>query len=236
MIFRIALFLLFSLSCYAHATETVAKVENILAKEAFSPHAIEISSGDLDAYGVYHLALVADSRGVMFVYFIREMPDGTAEVLDHVEVGSTNARPVWRAEIKNKSVFISVNSSGGCCSHGGMTYQLRLNDKKRLVMISYEEMNHGSNDGRVFYENNLSINFITGNVIMSSAESEKAELWKESAHFKPSWRMFKLLPPIKAKARKFRVQTDKQWSLQNVSSYDEEFSGWVLSTIYGVNK
>lgn len=222
--------------CCARAADKSAQVEKILVKEAFSPHVIQMSSGILDTRGLYHLPVVVDSRGVVFLYFIREEADGTAEVLDHVEVGSTNARPRWSTEIKRKSVFISVDSSGGCCSHGGMTYQLRLNDNKQLVMIGYQEMDQGSNDGRVFYEDNLSFNLITGDVITSHAESEKTELWTESAHFKPSWNMFKLLPPIKAKTRKFRVQTDKQWTLKNVSSYDEEFSGWVLSTIYGVSK
>lgn len=236
MIVRLFVYLLFLVSCSARGADIGDPVEKILANEEFSPHAIQISSGILDSDALYHLAIVVDSRGVVFLYFFRETPDGTAEILDHVEVGSTNARPIWSSEIKKKSVFISVHSSGGCCSHGGMTYQLKLNDEKQLVIIGYEAMNQGSNDGKVFYEDNLSFNLITGDVITSHSESEKTELWSKNTNFKPSWRMFKLLPPIKEKSRQFHAQINKQWRLQNVSSYDEEFSGWVYSTIYGLKK
>ena len=236
MTIRFFFFLLILMPYCAFAGITDTKVEKVLANETFSPHAIQISSGSLDVRGLYHLAVAVDSRNAVFLYFIGEAADGTAVVLDRVEVDSANSRASWSAEIKKKRVFISVHSSGGCCSHFGMKYQLGLNDKKKLVLIGYEVMDQGSNDGQLFREDKLKLNLITGDVIRSHAESKKIRLRTENAHFKPSWRMFNLLPPVKAKKRHFRVQVDKQWSLQNLSAYDEEFSNWRSSTIYGVNK
>lgn len=225
------------------ATEIGTQLEKILGNEAYHPHAIEISSGALDdTHHPYHLALVNNDQGALSFYFIGEATDGSVEILDHVEVGSVGARPIWSSEIKKKSAFISVHSSGGCCSHGGMTYQFKLNSRKRLFMIGYEDMNLGfeerdpdSNNGKVYSEDSLSLNLVTGNAIRSHAESEKIEEWTEKSHFKPSWRLFKLRPPVTTKTQRFRVQTNKLWSLQDLEIGKDEFYNWVLN-VYEIKK
>lgn len=223
--YRIFTLLLTLMPYCACATGIDTQVENILAKEPFSAHATQISSGILDNRGVYLLALVENSQRSISIYLIK-----SDSVLDSVEVGSGLARPSWRVDIKKRSAFISVDSSGGCCSHSGMTYQLRLNNKGKLVLIGYEGMEQSTDFSKRFSEESLSLNLMTGNVVKSHAESGRSE----SVHTKPDWRIFNLLPPIKKTTRQYRVKVDKQWGLHNVSSYDDAFSGWVYSTIYDV--
>jgi hypothetical protein len=229
MALRILTLLMVLMPCCARAADIGVEVKNILAKEDYSPQVIQISSGALDARGLYHIAIVMDSRDIKFVYFIKGAADGRpAEVLGRVDIGGPG-RTLWDVDIKKKSIFISNHASGGCCSHNGETYQFKLNAKKQLVMIGYEVLSQESMDGRVFFEDNLSLNLITGEVIKFRTESNNIELWSERTHFKPPLRMYKLLPPSKKETRRFRIQVPKQWSLQNLDVSDDEFSDWKQS-------
>lgn len=232
--FRFLALLLILLPWSVRAEDIDAQLRRILSTESSHLHAVEISSGPLDGtHDIYHLALVEDVGGALVVYFMREAESGAVEVRDRVEVGSAAARAIWGLKIKRKSVFISVHSSGGCCSHGGSAYQLKLNGDKHLAIIGYEEMDHGTNDGELFYENGLSLNVINGDAIKSFASSKKVEMLNEADNPKPSWRMFKLLPPVTKKARGFRVRIDRQWTLGDVGGYDEAFHMWLLSNVHG---
>ena len=234
---RVLAFLLTIFPFGVLSAEMPAQLERLLVKE-LRMNVIEVSSGYLDStHDKYHLALVTDKDETQFLYFIREAPSGGIEVKDKIDVGGAGSRASWTAKIRMKSAFISVDSSGGCCSHGGSAYQFKLDRSKRLVMIGFEEVNlssqpePGVSDRRIFSEDNFSVNLITGTVIKTRSESEKIEEWTEKAHFYPTWRQYKLLAPIKRKVHRFRVPIEKKWTFRDLEIVNKEgdgFDDWAL--------
>lgn len=223
-------------SACVHAGSAQNEVERFLEKEAFKPHLVQMSSGEMGGDQSFHLALAIDARSVVFAYLLEEVPGDRLQLIERAELGSTGARPVWRVEIARKSAFISAATSSGCCMHGNVKYQFRLNDARRLVLIGYDEINQGSNDGRTFFEDGLSLNLLTGDAISSHAESSKSDWRADRPVSHGAWRTFKLLPPIKTTTDRLRVRVDRQWWLGSINGYDEDFSRWLASAIDGSRK
>jgi hypothetical protein len=229
----ITMLLLLSISCEVYSADIKSKLQAILDRYPDLPVVTEVSSGSLDvSQDLYHVAFAVNKLTGLLVYFVREKNDGSIEIMESVEVSGTNTRALWRSEIKKKSVFISVDSSGGCCSHSGSTYQMRLDNHKNLFLIDYEELGLGSDDGELFYEHSMSVNLATGDTLSAYSESRNIKHWSKSANFQPSWRQFKLLSPITSKKTKLHLKINKKWTLKNVSSYDDDFNSWLISNAY----
>lgn len=226
----ITMLILLSISFEAYPADIKSKLQAILDKNTNSPVITEVSSGSLDlSKDIYHLAFAVDKLKALWVYFVQEKCDGSIELKESLEVGGTNSRTSWYLEIKKKFVFISFDSSGGCCSHSGATYQLKMDNQKNLFIVGYEGLSQGSGEGELFYEDGVSVNLATGDILKTHAEAKKIKLWSESAYFQPVWRQFKLLPPISTRTTRLHAKVNKKWNLKNVSSYDDEFYTWLIT-------
>lgn len=205
---------------------------HLLGKGASTIEHIEVSSGPLDdTHDRYHVARVLSKDGVVFLYVIRETPDGLTKIQHKVDVGSAGQRPQWKSEIRKKSVFVSGHTSGGCCSHSGFTFQFKLNHARQLAMIGYEDIRIGLGEDARDYEDHLSLNLITGDAITTRMTSSKRALLPADAHITPPWRTVKLLPPITTKTRRLHIPSNRQWTIQNLTLGDIAFMSWLLSTL-----
>lgn len=189
------------------------------------------SRGYLDDESTYHLAVVVTKDTEIVLLLIKEGKHENFTVVSEMSLGGANSRTSWTATIRNRSIFVSYDSSGGCCSHSGGTLQFKVRGRA-LRLIGYSELSLGleipsAEGGQVYYEARTSINLLTGDFQRWRTASRRIKPWSQGLQFEPNWRQFVLLPPLKRSVKKGHFRVDRPWVFGKFGT--EDFMNWLLT-------
>lgn len=167
-----------------HAKEINGDVRKIIHNEFPGKVVMSSAVGDIEEKPLI-ATIVYEGNLVQLVL----LDKNDRKLVDKSRLWELHERHSWNVAIKNNSIFISVDGSGGCCSHYFYTFQFKRHEGVfKLIGVETQEtgfnIKHGS-DGMavagemISYKDGLSINYLSSKALhwrIQGNSSEKAPL------------------------------------------------------------
>ena len=168
----------------------------------------------------YTAALLTDKNDMLLAIF-KKQTNGSYHLIEKSPLWIAGGRSIWAIRFEKNSIFLLVDSSGGCCSRSGYAFQFKKTGHD-FPLIGVEDTSYGiesinnSNDF-IYYEQRASTNFMTYEVIHS----------RRSGKAKPT-QGIGFASKTDYAERKFKFHSSKSWSIKNINP--ESYSDFVMNT------